>query len=333
MAVTLQTTKNLNHFIQANQATWSRLEYLLEQLPYGSLHKNELDELGSVYRQVSSHLAYAQTYFPNHETTQYLNHLVIRAHNNLYGIKKKGFWREVFRFFTYEFPILFYQRSRFFYLAAFLLFAGFLLAFTLTYVDKEYAAYFLPSEIYQHVDPKQVENQPQWNHAIVSSEIMVNNIRVAFFCFVFGILLGIGTVLLLLMNGMLLGALAALYHQADGGFIFWAYIWPHGVIELTAIFIAGAAGIALAYRIFVPGDLTRRHAIVKEGKVTIKLILGVIPMFILAGIIEGYITPAPLPHWVKYLVALVTLLFLLVYFGWPFFRYGISLQTKDKVKE
>nr|WP_232345683.1 stage II sporulation protein M [Paenactinomyces guangxiensis] len=229
----------------------------------------------------------------------------------------------------FEFPYLFYQRSQFFFVAGFLLFAGFLLAFLLTYFNEDYAPYFLPPEVATHVDPDQI-GQQQWNHAIVSSEIMVNNIQVAFMCFAWGILFGIGTVWSLFMNGMLIGALAALYHRADGGYPFWAFIWPHGVIELTAIFIAGAAGLSLAYRFFVPGEMTRRHSLIKEGIVTIKLMLGVIPMFMIAGVIEGYITPAPWPHWTKYLVALITLLLLLLYFGWPFFKYGISQSTASK---
>jgi uncharacterized membrane protein SpoIIM required for sporulation len=265
-------------------------------------------------------LAYAQTYFHGHETAEYLNRLVIRAHNAIYGKAKSGYVRKAIRFFTTGFPLLLYER-RYFFLAAFLiLFAGFILAFVLTSIDPNYAAHFLPKEMISKVKPHAVDNQPQWNHAIVSSQIMVNNITVSFSCFAFGVLFGVGTVWSLFMNGMLLGALAALYHRVGAGIEFWAYIWPHGVIELTAIFISGAAGLALAYRFFVPGELTRRHAWIKEGKVTIQLMLGVIPMLIVAGIVEGYITPAPWPHWTKYMISALNLLFLLAYFGWPYLQ-------------
>lgn len=331
MSDVTKPTNHLGNFVKSNQPTWSRLEYLLEQLSYGTLHKGELDELGAVYRKVSSNLSYAQTYFPEHETTEYLNQLVIRAHNLLYGTVKKGYAKKILRFFTFEFPYLFYQRSRFFFVAASLLFAGFLLAFVLTCLNKDYASYFLPPEIVPHANPEEI-GQQQWNHPIVSSEIMVNNIQVAFMCFAWGALLGIGTVWSLFLNGMLLGALAALYHLADGSFEFWAFIWPHGVIELTAIFISGAAGLSLAYRVFVPGDLTRRHALIEEGKVTIKLMLGVIPMFMVAGVIEGYLTPAPWPHWTKYLIALITFMILIAYFGWPFFKYGIRVSSAHSSK-
>ena len=149
---------------------------------------------------------------------------------------------------------------------------------------------------------------------------MVNNIQVAFLCFAFGALLGVGTIWMLLYNGMLIGALAALFHRVGESYTFWAHIWPHGVTELTAIFIAGGAGLSLAYSFFVPGELTRGESFKREGKVTIQLMMGVIPLFVFAALIEGFLTPAPWPHWTKYLLALSTLILLFLYFGSAWLR-------------
>lgn len=324
-----KATKNLSNFVQSNQADWSRLEYLLNFANSQKLPKAEFDELSQIYRKTSSHLAYAQTYFPDHETTDYLNQLVIRTHNILYGVAKKGYWRKTFKFFSEEFPRLYYERFNFFIISTLIFVVGTLLAFVLTYVDKDYGIYFMPSEMANmEIDTNAIATQ-QWNHTVVSSEIMVNNIMVAFKCFAFGILLGIGTIFTLFVNGTMLGGLAALFHLENEGLFFWAFILPHGVIELFVIMIAGAAGLSLAYRIFVPGDLTRRHAIIKEGLVTIKMMIGVVPLFVLAGIIEGFITPAPWPLWTKYGVALLTGVFLMIYFGSPFIKYGIS-KSEEK---
>ncbi|QKG84431.1 stage II sporulation protein M [Kroppenstedtia pulmonis] len=316
------TANRLNHFIQKHQTLWNRLEYLYDQTKKKEVTRQTLDELGHTYRQVTAHLAYAQTYFPTHPVTQYLNNLTTKAHQAIYGYNPKSDIRKWVRFFTHRFPELFYDRSLFFLTAAFLFIAGALFAYGYTMVTPENATAFVPPEVVDQIDPDQV-GVNQWDHTVVSSQIMINNIQVAFLCFAFGALFGIGTVWVLFSNGLLIGALAALFQQAGGAYIFWAFIWPHGVIELTAIFISGAAGLSLAYSFFVPGELPRLESFKREGRVTVQIILGVIPLFIVAGLIEGFLTPAPWPHWTKYLIALSTLVFLTYYLGRPFLNKGI----------
>lgn len=325
MALTVRF-RHARDFIQAHQAEWDRLDFLAEKLAgtSSSLSPAELDELWTLYRKVSAQFAYAQTYFPGHEVTERLRRSVIRSHNLLYGAAKKGVLKRLVKFFAMEFPLLIHERFVFFLTAFFIVLAGSLLAFGFTWMDFSYAAYFLPEGLEAFVKPEDAGTPVDWNHAIASGEIMVNNITVAFNCFAFGILLGIGTVWVLFSNGMALGALGAYYSKSGVGYEFFAFIWPHGVIEFAAIFISGAAGLALAYRFFVPGDLTRKEALIREGLVTIKLMLGVVPMFVIAAIIEGYVTPLGWPHWTKYLVAFVTLLFLVMYFGWPIVKHGTS---------
>lgn len=317
-------SKRIQPFIEQNQSTWSQLEDLLSSLGRKPT-KNQIDQLGLLYRQVSSHYAYAQTYFRAHQITDYLKTLVIRAHNIIYGAKQKNQWQTILHFFLHHFPQLLYHRAQFFLIALLLLVAGFILAYFLTLVNDSYARVFLGNLTPLH--PDEIGKQ-QWNHAIASSSILINNIYVAFFCFAWGALFGIGTVYTLFVNGAMIGSLAALYQQIGGNYVFWAYILPHGIIELTAIFIAGSAGLSLAYHFFVPGELTRYQSFKKEGKVTIKLIFGVIPLFIIAAMIEGYVTPAPWPYWAKYVFAFLTWILLLVYFGRPFFKEGI-IRTSD----
>lgn len=315
-----QSHRRLGAFIQKNQSRWIRLEELIHKFRRKSLSKQELNELGFLYREVAGHLAYAQTYFPEHDITRRLNELTLKAHNRIYGTGKKRRTPRLIRFFTREFPSLFYERTPFFLIAGSIFSIGALIAFLLTLSNVQYVSLFLPPGMAENIDPHADPSSAGWNPSIVSGQIMVNNIQVALLCFACGALLGVGTVWMLLYNGMLIGALAAIFHRVGESYAFWAFIWPHGVIELTAIFIAGGAGLSLAYSFFVPGELTRAESFKREGKVTVQLMMGVIPMFVVAALIEGYLTPAPWPHWIKYLIALSTLILLFFYFGSAWLR-------------
>ncbi|RAL22517.1 stage II sporulation protein M [Thermoflavimicrobium daqui] len=320
---------NIGKFIQKNQSTWAQLEHTLEQISDVKPNKAQIDELGIFYRAVSAHLAYAQTYFPNHEVTEYLSRLVIRGHNLVYGVAKKSYLKVIVHFLVTKFPQYLFKRGSFFLISLLVDAGGFFLAFLLTMQDQSFAAYFLPPDMLGQINPSEVGNN-EWNPAIASSEIMVNNIKVAILCFALGALLGIGTIWVLFYNGLLLGALAAIFHQAGHGYEFWALIWPHGVIELTAIYIAGAAGLSLAYHFLVPGDDTRLNALKKEGIVTIQMILGVIPLFVIAGIIEGFVTPAKISYLAKYILSAVHLILLIIYFCRP---YLLSAFQQKKVQK
>lgn len=312
-----QSAHRLTSFMHRHQQDWEQLEELIQNTRSRRVTRKELDRLGRSYRKVAAQLAYAQTYFPDHSVVPYLNGLVTRAHQIIYATQTKGDLKRWLHFFTRGFPALFHERAIFFLVALLLFVAGAGFAFGITWANPDHAAVFLPPEM-AHVDPHDVNSGNQWDHALVSGQIMTNNIQVAILCFALGALLGIGTLWVLFMNGLLIGSLAAIFHRAGEAYVFWAYIWPHGVIELAAIFIAGAAGLSLAYAFWVPGDLTRVESFKREGKVTVQLVLGVIPLFIIAGWIEGFITPAPWPHWTKYMVALITLFALFLYFCHPF---------------
>ncbi|MFC4078001.1 stage II sporulation protein M [Salinithrix halophila] len=323
--MSVQSAQRMSRFVQKNQPLWEELKTLINTVDRAA-DRATLDRLGKAYRQASAHLAYARTYFPDQPATRHLNALVAQAHQRVYGSVPKTDGKKGIRFFLREFPALFHERVLFFLAALFLFLAGMFFAFTATWVNENNAHAFLPAGMAEQVDPGSI-GESQWDHAIVSGQLMANNIQVAFLCFALGALMGVGTGWVLFSNGLLLGSLAALYHRAGEAYAFWAYIWPHGVIELTAIFIAGAAGLSLAGSWLVPGDLSRLESFKREGKVTVKLILGVVPMFVMAALIEAFITPAPWPLWSKYLVALITLGGLFLYFGKPLFP---SLSRGEK---
>jgi len=192
-----------------------------------------------------------------------------------------------------------------------LFFIGFIFAAVLISIDSEYATALLPENFFNSgsVDVT-------WDYPVMSAYIMTNNIQVAFTAFVFGILGGIGTLLILLYNGAILGALSvymALAGNADGFIVFMSLILPHGVLELSAIFLSGACGLMIGKAILVPGVYRRRDALVFQAKKAVVLIPGIIVMLILAGLVEGFFTPLDISPYGKLAFALLTLVGWIIY--------------------
>jgi uncharacterized membrane protein SpoIIM required for sporulation len=171
-------------------------------------------------------------------------------------------------------------------------------------------------EQHQHLDPdERVKDEANSSHhmsgseqATFSSFLFTHNIEVAFLAFALGISLGVGTVVLLWYNGLMLGALAMVYQAKGHALWFWSWILPHGVVEITAITLAGAGGLILARALLAPGQRRAADAIREEGRTAVQMVLGTIPLFIVAGFTEGTISqihePA-IPSWVKLTYALV----------------------------
>jgi uncharacterized membrane protein SpoIIM required for sporulation len=313
----------MNRFIRDNKTIWTELEVLLGQMNMkkSKLTAIQLDRFTELYKTVSAHLAAMQTRDPANETTLMLNHLVARAHNMMYRESNKSS-QQLRTFFLHYFPALIGARALFIIFALLLFGIGGLSGFLAVRADPLNLSLIVPANIAEGIDPTATELPREDIHSpIMSTTIMTNNIKVAMLAFISGITLGIGTVYLLIMNGLMIGALAAVFMQAGKSYVFWAYILPHGVIELSAIFIAGGAGLYMGYRIFVPGMYTRRHRLLETAKESAQLMLGTIPLFIIAGIIEGYITPSTLSLELKYVAAAATLLLLMVYYVYGVYGY------------
>ncbi|MED1852406.1 stage II sporulation protein M [Brevibacillus borstelensis] len=317
---------NLTSFWQAHKATWAELDRLLEhfQKRPRSIGAVEIDRLTLLYKKASAHLAYIRTYHPNDEVTRYLNQLVARAHNIAYQQQSSSLG-QLSRFFWVHLFSLVHKRIWFIGLAGLLFAIGGISGFAAVMVDPLNLYYVLPEGMAAQIDPSRLgEGHDAINSPLMSTAIMLNNIKVAFLAFISGITLGVFPVYLLLFNGLLVGALAAVYSQADSSYAFWAYILPHGVIELTAIFIAGGAGLHMGYRLLVPGIYHRKFQFLQAAKESAQLLLGTMPLFVIAGIIEGYITPSSLSLEAKYSVAVLTLLALA---GW--YLYGLYRHRRS----
>jgi uncharacterized membrane protein SpoIIM required for sporulation len=312
---------NQDQFVARHQERWQELAGILDQaqkLGPQRLPTATVERLGRLYRWAASDLAYARTYFPGSQASLYLNELVARAHSLVYAEPPQR-WKAIRRFLTRGIPQAVREAWRPFVLAGAFMVLGALIGWFAILHDPNLAQALVSDQILNATpEPKSGDVWPVSDRALTGTFIMLNNIRVGILSFALGITLGVGTALVLFQNGLILGALAAKYHQAGLSYPFWALILPHGVVELLAICLCGAAGFAMGWPIVAPGDLTRKKAIAQGARRAAILLLSSIPMFVIAAIIEGWITPeGALPEWSKYLIAVVTGLLTFAYWLLP----------------
>jgi uncharacterized membrane protein SpoIIM required for sporulation len=301
----------LDRFINERKSNWQRLEELLGLLNRASLrglHREEVKELGRIYRRTASDLAIARAESRDPRLINYLNSLVIRAHGRIYRADARGGQR-ILRFFTHAFPQTFRRTWRFTAVAfaVFMLFG--VIGFFGTRYDPEFSeiAGVPPSWREQTIDTK-----THWweelneNNQAGASGIFTHNIRVTFYAFAFGALAGVGTLFFMAYNGAQIASVLALTFRAGFGKDLLTFMAGHGVIELSCIFIAGGAGLMIGTAMLMPGDLSRGDALKKRGLEAILLMLGIAPILVVAGIIEGFISPADINPLIKFGIAALT---------------------------
>lgn len=288
-------------FIAAKKASWERLTGILDKSQLGglvTLSAEELTELGRLYRGATSDLAVARRDFAGHRVAEYLNSLVARAHGAVYQ-SRAARRRGIVEFFTATFPRTF--RATWGYtLAAFLMFLlPALVSFGVAYQDPAAGAALFPG-IEDRI--QDIRDKHEWwkdindeGRAASASFIMTNNIRVAILAFAGGALLGVFTLYILAQNGLMLGIVAGAAQALGFSANLWGFVAAHGMIELSVIFIAGGAGLQLGWSVVRPGLLTRGAALVLAARRAAQLLLGCIPLLVVAGTIEGFVSPSNLP--------------------------------------
>jgi uncharacterized membrane protein SpoIIM required for sporulation len=295
--------------------SFQQLELMLDKIDrsgLSSLNNEELLLLGHLYRRAVTALSEARRLGVQDSRIEYLNRLSARAYGHIYHSESKG-WPSVPNFFKNEFPQTF-RRNLPFIAAAFLIsmIAG-LFAYSQVRSNPAKADLVLgptASSSMDWITERHTGHQnwmPEEQRPMMASFIMSNNIRVTILAFSTGILLGIGTLFLLFYNGLMLGVVAAAVSNVGGDVPlgFWSFVAPHGVIELTAIFIAGGAGLMLGWALLNPGERSRRDALKLAGREALKLMLGVAAMLVVAGTIEGFFSPSMVPDHLKLAVAAV----------------------------
>ncbi|MBA2733556.1 MAG: stage II sporulation protein M [Acidobacteria bacterium] len=297
-------------FVRERKTAWQRLEHLLGRLDSSSLkrlHREEVKELGRIYRRTASDLAIARAESRDPRLVNYLNSLVIRAHGRIYRADAQG-GRRLLEFFTKGFPRTFRQTWRYTALAfaVFLIFG--VVGYLGTWRDPEFSEFAGIDPAFRFVINARVhwwESLNQYSQ-VGSSFIMVNNIYVMFQAFALGALLGLGTLYAMAFNGAMIGAVLALTYRAGFGFDLVSFMVGHGVVELSCIFLAGGAGLLIGSAILLPGDLSRGDALKLRGLEAIRLIAGCVPLLVVAGIIEGFISPAPINPAIKFGIGIST---------------------------
>ncbi|HZO89131.1 MAG TPA: stage II sporulation protein M [Chthonomonadaceae bacterium] len=291
-------------FVTKKRTTWDRLAALVEKAGgkqgIRALSREELLALGPLYRRVSSDLAYARAHATSSDLVQHLNGLVGRAHALLYEAETSGSaLRSLRHFYGYEFPTLLQRHARSFLAAVALTLIGVVFAYWLVLTQPDKIGLFIPEEFKSSAEVWKSGKVEARASAAMSGFLMTHNLQIGLLAFASGVVAGVPTAFLLFYNGGMLGAMAALMTQVHHHNTFWPGIVPHGIAELTAIFICGAAGLLIGVALLVPGAYTRRDALKLAGLDAIKLVLGTIPLFIFAGIVEGMFSHLGTPAWFR----------------------------------
>jgi uncharacterized membrane protein SpoIIM required for sporulation len=310
---------NLKRWIARREPHWKQLEALLKRVDKSglkSLEAGEIQTLASLYRSASADLARAKTQSVGETLTHSLQSLVSRSYSQIYQGARRQEWRAVWRFYRYGLPAVIQATWVYTALATALFLLGALIAWWFAWQDPS----FMPLVVPENLIHKVRDEGELWMGSILGYEplaasgIMVNNIGVSLKAAAGGLTGGITTTLMLAYNGALIGAIGVLVAQNNLAFEFWAFVCPHGSLELPAIFLAGGAGFLLARALLFPGKHRRVDAFKLYGGQAVQLIYGVISLLLVAGTIEGFISPSPLvPSVVKYLLGLAIFTALVLY--------------------
>ena len=292
-----------SRWIGKRKPYWDRLGLIIEKTGRRGLSVltySELSELGLLYRQIAADLASVREDPLSRPWAGYLNQLLARAHNLIYMGRTAHPW-SILDFYRREFPRVFRRTWKYTALAFMLFIAGAIAGFLATLGDPALQRFFLGPQMSASIDRREM-----WTHSVLtikplaSSAIMTNNLTVSFTMFAAGILGGLGTVYLLAMNGVVMGVIGAACWQAGMSVQLWSFVAPHGILELPAVFIAGGGGLLLARGLLFPGELPRRESVNFYGGQGVRLALGIIPLLLVAGVLEGFFSPSSLPVAAKF---------------------------------
>jgi uncharacterized membrane protein SpoIIM required for sporulation len=310
---------NIQRWIGRREPNWQRLDNLLrkvEKKGLKSLTAKEIREMASLYRTVAADLARARSQKVGNTLIQSLQSLTTRAYTQIYQGSRRQEWQGVVDFYKWGLPSVI--RNNFYYIAAAfgLFMVSALIAWWYAWHDPVFMSLVVPEGLISKVR----DEGKLWMGSIVgveplaSSSIMINNLSVSFGAIAGGITFGLYTTYLMILNGLLIGAVGTLVGQNGLAYPFWAFVLPHGSLELPAIFFAGGAGFLIAKALLFPGKYRRGDALKFYGSQAAQLVFGIVPMLVIAGTIEGFFSPNPaIPESIKYLFGVILFILLIVY--------------------
>jgi uncharacterized membrane protein SpoIIM required for sporulation/uncharacterized RDD family membrane protein YckC len=315
----------VERLVSRKAARWDEFQRLAERVARGgldALSAEELPDFAARYREVSADLARARTYGADPVSLARLERLVAAGHNALYR-EERHTWRRIGDFFVRECPAAVVAARRAVLLAALVFLLPGIAGFAVLRERPGLAPEVLPDVMLERSEAG-LERQARGagyvealsaERPLVASMIITNNIRVAFLCFAGGIVVGVGSLILLALNGLSIGAASG--HFANAGLLgyLWTFVIGHGLLELFAIWVAGAAGFRLGMALIMPGELSRRDALVLAGQSAMRLLGAVIVLLLVAGTIEGFISAGRWPLPVRLAVSMGSVAFLALYLG------------------
>lgn len=300
---------DLDAYVGARRGQWARLEELLDR---HRLTGAEGDELLDLYQRVSTDLSVVRSASPDPSVVAYLSMLLTRARLTMVGTRTTT-WTDLLQFFTRTFPAALY-RTRWWWVATALgnvAVIALVAAWTLRHPEV-YTSQLTPAEIQAYVGTDFEHYYKEFPHHEFATLVWVNNAWVAAQCIAFGVL-GLPVLYVLFVNTQAVGVVAALMMAHDRTSLFFGLVLPHGLLELTAVFVAGAVGLRLFWSWVEPGPRTRLQAFAAEGRTAVAIALGLVVVLLVSGAIEGFVTPSGLPTWSRVGIGVVAELLFLTY--------------------
>lgn len=307
-------------FIKKNIDKWKQYQYETASDP---------DEMAQQFTELVNDLGYAKTFYPHSKVTQYLNGLASKIYLGIYKNKREESSR-IWRFWRTELPLTVRKHHREL-LYALLLFTSFaIMAAFSAAQDQTFIRGVLGDGYVEMTEENIAKGDPFGVYKDKSKlemflAIALNNVKVSFMVFVGGFLLSVGTVWMLFENGMMLGAFQAFFFLKDLGWQSVLVVWIHGTLEISAIIIAGGAGLIVGNSILFPGTHKRLHSLKRGAKDGLKLMVGLVPVFIVAAFLEGFITRySTMPKGISISILAGSFLFIV----WYFIIYPIQVQKR-----
>jgi uncharacterized membrane protein SpoIIM required for sporulation len=287
-------------YAAAHEAEWRRLDDLVKRRR--RLSGAEIDELVALYQQTTTHLSVVQSAGQDPVLVAALSSRVARARAAVVGVSTPG-WGMVGRFALVSFPAMVY-RVRWWWLgtAAGSIAVAFVIGWWVARSAQVQTALLPPSQVARLVHHQFQHYYSQYAATSFAAQVWTHNVWVAAESLIFGILLGLPTLWLLFANASNVGVVGGLMIAHGKGVLFFALILPHGVLELSAVFLAAATGLRLGWTVIDPGPRPRSRALAEEGRASITIALGLIVVLLTSGVIEAFVTPSPLATWARILI-------------------------------
>lgn len=309
-------------FIKKNIEKWKEYQYQETSDP---------DEMAHRFTELVNDLGYSKTFYPHSKVTQYLNGLASRIYLNIYRNKREQTSR-IWHFWKTELPLT-VRKHHFTILIAFLIFTGFAMmaAFSAAH-DESFVRGVLGDGYVEMTEENIAKGDPfgvykHESQANMFFYIALNNIYVSFRVFVLGFIFGLGTIKEMFLNGVMIGSFQYYFFAKGLGLASVLVIWIHGTLEIASIILAGAAGLIVGRSMLFPGTHKRLHSLRKGAKDGLKIMVGIVPILLVAAALEGFVTRySSMPRWLSVFILLASFSFIV----WYFVIYPILVQKKMK---